>query len=384
MAQPKLTEKQISRARLLWERDARPGHQWLIRELNLNVSLQAVRKIAVRDGWQKLPEVAAKIEVTKGLKKKAAAIKQASSDNQVHEPKNAGEPGSLPKKRVHEPTKNFDKIRLFGELTPQEELFIREYMVDFVAYKAAQRAGYQAKNLHHTAYQLLRKPLIKARIEEICSARAKRLGIDADTLMALWAEQIRFDANEIVQFRRVCCPFCYSEGGEPQQTPEEYFFEKAKWDKRRLANPDLPEWPAVREKWWDKSLPPNPECRNCHGDGVGEMFIKDSRQLSPLARLMYCGVRPTSDGSLEVVMQSKEKAADNLAKALGLFREREEKTTVNIISNDDLAKIYFDRIQNAKQREKQMCDERGIDPADDVIDIDVIETKNNGNGEEKH
>lgn len=53
MAVPKLTVKQWNDVRSVWEGDPRDGFTWLVRELDLPVSVPGVRKAADRDGWQK-------------------------------------------------------------------------------------------------------------------------------------------------------------------------------------------------------------------------------------------------------------------------------------------------------------------------------------------
>lgn len=53
MAVPKLTAKQWNDVRSVWESDDRDGFTWLVRELDLPVSVPGVRKAADRDGWEK-------------------------------------------------------------------------------------------------------------------------------------------------------------------------------------------------------------------------------------------------------------------------------------------------------------------------------------------
>lgn len=48
-----MTAESWSNVRLRWEEDPRSGYVWLVRELGLPVSAQAVRKMAIKNGWAK-------------------------------------------------------------------------------------------------------------------------------------------------------------------------------------------------------------------------------------------------------------------------------------------------------------------------------------------
>jgi phage terminase small subunit len=72
------------------------------------------------------------------------------------------------------------------KLTDQQELFCQEYLKDLNGTRAAQRAGFSPDNERAaavTAAQFLRKPNISARIQSLKAAQAKRLEIDADTIL---------------------------------------------------------------------------------------------------------------------------------------------------------------------------------------------------------
>ena len=57
------------------------------------------------------------------------------------------------------------------KLTPKQERFVEEYMVDFNATQAAIRAGYKAKNADNVASQLIGKSWV----QEAIKARRERL-----------------------------------------------------------------------------------------------------------------------------------------------------------------------------------------------------------------
>lgn len=79
-------------------------------------------------------------------------------------------------------------------MTPKQERFIAEYLVDLNATQAAVRAKYHPK----MAAQLLAKPSIQAAIAQRSQQQLERLGIKADEAMQLNAEIIRFDPLAIM------------------------------------------------------------------------------------------------------------------------------------------------------------------------------------------
>ena len=64
-----------------------------------------------------------------------------------------------------------------NKLTPRQERFCREYLVDLNGSKASIRAGYAARSAHVTASRLLRNPKVAARIAELQAETAKRLEV---------------------------------------------------------------------------------------------------------------------------------------------------------------------------------------------------------------
>ena len=67
-----------------------------------------------------------------------------------------------------------------NKLTPKQALFIKEYLVDLNATRAAIRAGYSDKAAHAMGCQNLTIPEIKAAIAKAQKERAERLEVTAD------------------------------------------------------------------------------------------------------------------------------------------------------------------------------------------------------------
>lgn len=64
-------------------------------------------------------------------------------------------------------------------LTPKQEIFCLEYLIDLNATQAAIRAGYSEKTAHSIGNENLIKPAIQARIAEAMKERSESTKIDA-------------------------------------------------------------------------------------------------------------------------------------------------------------------------------------------------------------
>ena len=68
-------------------------------------------------------------------------------------------------------------------LNPKQECFCVEYVVDFNATKAAKRAGYAESSAHSQAHDLLKKPEVKARIQEHIKERFEAANISVERVL---------------------------------------------------------------------------------------------------------------------------------------------------------------------------------------------------------
>jgi phage terminase small subunit len=69
-------------------------------------------------------------------------------------------------------------------LTPRQQRFVQEYLIDLNATQAAIRAGYSRKSADKIGCQLLGKTRVYAEIERLKSRRASRLQITTDKILA--------------------------------------------------------------------------------------------------------------------------------------------------------------------------------------------------------
>jgi phage terminase small subunit len=69
-------------------------------------------------------------------------------------------------------------------LTPKQDMFVREYLIDLNATQAAIRAGYSPKTAMEQGHQLLQKTSVKAAIQAGMDKRAQKATITADEILA--------------------------------------------------------------------------------------------------------------------------------------------------------------------------------------------------------
>lgn len=70
-----------------------------------------------------------------------------------------------------------------GELTPKQEAFVREYLIDLNATQAAIRAGYSEKNAEKIGHQLLEKTRVRAEIDALKLKREAKTEITAEWVL---------------------------------------------------------------------------------------------------------------------------------------------------------------------------------------------------------
>ncbi len=86
------------------------------------------------------------------------------------------------------------------ELTPKQQLFVQEYLVDLNATQAAIRAGYSAKNADKIASQLLGKNRVAEAVAQAMARRFRRTGISAERVLEELALVAFADLGDFVEF----------------------------------------------------------------------------------------------------------------------------------------------------------------------------------------
>lgn len=85
-----------------------------------------------------------------------------------------------------------------GKLTPKQNAFVQEYLVDLNATQAAIRAGYKSKTARQIAAQNLSKLNIQTAIEEGMKEREKRTEVTQDMVIQQLAKIAFLDIKDVV------------------------------------------------------------------------------------------------------------------------------------------------------------------------------------------
>lgn len=206
------------------------------------------------------------------------------------------------------------------KLTPKQERFVEEYLIDLNATQAAIRAGYSVKTAEDIGRQLLRKTPVAAAITSQRAKVSERAEINAAWVLRQWADIASADPNDLVQYRRSCCRHCWGIGHAYQWTDAE--IERERLDAVNKGKPGPDESGGVG---FELNREPNPLCPECGGEGRGRMIVADTRKLPPRAKRLYAGVKLGKDG-LEIKMRDQDGALANIAKHLGMFPSKVELT----------------------------------------------------------
>lgn len=198
-------------------------------------------------------------------------------------------------------------------LTAQQRLFVAEYLKDNNATQAAIRAGYSEKTAYSIGQRLLKKvEITQAIAQQQKSAIVRTLGSADEVLEQMW-RLATFDANQLSQYRRGCCRYCWGFGHQYQwRDAVEYEEKRLEAVERKRREPE-----DAGGYGYDHNREPNPECPRCNGDGIGQPFFADTRKLSPDAALAYSGVKLGKHG-VEITAISRERMYEAVMKRLGL------------------------------------------------------------------
>ena len=85
-----------------------------------------------------------------------------------------------------------------AKLTPKQQRFIEEYLIDLNATQAAIRAGYSASTAKDIGCENLAKPNIRACIDEALAERSKRTGINQDRVLRELARIAFINAENVI------------------------------------------------------------------------------------------------------------------------------------------------------------------------------------------
>lgn len=241
-------------------------------------------------------------------------------------------------------------------LNPKQRRFADFYLISLNATDAYRKAGYTGKTdgaARVEAHRLVTHPNVEAYIAKRQAALQEKLEITQERVLKYWWDVATVNVNELVEYRRNCCRHCWGVGFSYQWTTEEYdratrkhLLDCTKAEAKGRPAPEPPD--GAGGDGFDRNREPNPQCPECAGEGYGYPHYHDSRRLSPQAMLLYDGVKITKEG-IEVLKLDRAKAMDNVARYLGMFKEKIE-VDVSVMSTDELEAVYNQEVERARAR----------------------------------
>ncbi|MEK8128680.1 terminase small subunit [Paenibacillus filicis] len=266
-------------------------------------------------------------------------------------------------------------------LTPKQEMFVAEFLVDLNATRAAIRAGYSERNADKIGSELLGKTRVRAAIDKAKLERQQRTKITADMVLQRWWDIASADPNELMHLRRVCCRYCFGTNHEFQWINESEYKEYSSAEIAKAKEEDrTPVMPSNEGGYgFDGTLRPHPKCPRCFGEGRVDLHLVDTKQASPQGRVLYAGVKQTQTG-IEIRTRDQDKAMELIARHLGMFdqhRQRMDEKKLEILKaklEHDMKSGEFgetdngtiDSLMDAIQRSAYAIKERESDGLPDV------------------
>lgn len=184
--------------------------------------------------------------------------------------------------------------------TARFERFCQYYQVKRNGAEAARKAGYSANSARQQAVDLLARPDIKSRVAYLEAVRLHEAGMDAAEVIKRLVSITRADPNELIQNRVGSCRYCNGRKHEYQwRNKREFDAAKADWAKKpeKYRKDNKHETPVNKGGYgFRRTNPAHPDCPQCDGLGTTFTVPMDTTQLSPLARLLYAGVKETQHG----------------------------------------------------------------------------------------
>ncbi|EKN3530421.1 terminase small subunit [Yersinia enterocolitica] len=225
----------------------------------------------------------------------------------------------------------------FG-LSDQQMIFARHVVDGKPRVEAYRMAGYS--DVGHGAYanasRLMRNDKVSRYIRHLRNERQHRYTAEIDDVISQLKAIVDADPNDIGQYRRVNCRYCWGFGHQYQ------WRDAVEFEEKRLDSVEKKKREPLDDGGYgfDQSMDPNPECPRCNGEGRGEAFFADTRDIEGDARHLLHGVKLGKFG-IEILSADKDGARKELARLILL------RTT-----NDRQAQLEVERqeLQNEKLR----------------------------------
>lgn len=208
-------------------------------------------------------------------------------------------------------------------LNVRQAAFAREYIVDLNATQAAIRAGYKG-DPDTVGPRLLCHVGVRKLIDELIAKRSERVEFRAEDVLREWVTIATANPGELVRYRVRACRYCHGNDHDYQwinYREWEKAAEVALEQKPRPGEEPAPIPSNVGGYGYSTDLKPVPGCFRCLGNGITDVLVPDTTQLTPAAAKLYAGVKQTKDG-FEVKMRDQDGALEKIARHLGMLKKQ--------------------------------------------------------------
>ena len=224
-----------------------------------------------------------------------------------------------------------------GSARPAWSDGLTDKMVAFVEHYVSYRNATQAYDFAYDArdgsyetrrkegQRLLHHPRIQAAVKARAAIAQHESGMGVAWLLERFLRIANADPRELIGLKIGCCRYCRGEGGGYQWREREYLEEMRKVDEaneNRAPNAkEIPYPDPAGGFGYNATLAPNPDCQQCHGEGVERFVPRDTDKLSDDALLLYGGVKVKKDG-YEIIIADRTKAAELAGRIMGAFNDK--------------------------------------------------------------
>lgn len=248
------------------------------------------------------------------------------------------------------------------EATAKERLFAEhwvQYRNQAQAYKHAYGSGECTLETARAAgHEVFHRPAVQAEIAALLETARQQSPAVASVgwLLRRLVDIATADPRELIGLKVGCCRYCHGEGGQYQWREREYWelVERADREAAILASmgpvlrkargkpePGDVQYPDIAGGFgFNATKPPNPDCAQCHGEGVERFVPRDTDRLSDQALLLYGGVKVKRDG-YEIIIADQQKALELAGRIMGAFNDKLDVTAnvKGLLAVADLAKM---------------------------------------------
>lgn len=226
------------------------------------------------------------------------------------------------------------------DLTKQQEHFA-QLCVSLCNASAAYRQAYDVgkvgsnfRTIHAQASQLLAKPHVAARVQQLRDEAAAASAVPSLATRIAELREIEIaDPRELCGIRRVNCRYCHGEGYKFQWVDEAEYGHA--YDAALRAKQPLPDLSGGFG--FHGLAEPAPECPKCYGEGSAAPYVTDVTKITSSARRLYKGVKIKGNGDIEILMHDQLAARDQLNRIMGAYKDGAGRQGVNLPSSEEAA-----------------------------------------------